>query len=153
MIVKEIIFDNSKILSLVNNFNSICINCDNIGIGCSICPVDATKSILETTKLDININFELKNYKLLNPSEDSNNISLEFNKNDIMITQNSLEDICTTCSYVGSYCIDCSIHQVRRDLASLPLKEIKMDMIKKEKSAKSCGTSCSTGGCSTKKKK
>ncbi len=154
MITKEIIFEEKKVLDLVNSINSICLNCDNIGTACNICPVENSKSILDNTKIDSGIYPQLKRYTLLNPDNQIiDDFILEFNKNDIMITQNSVEDICVGCNHVGTYCMDCNIHQIRRDLASLTIKEIKMDIVAKESNVKSCGTSCSTGGCSTKKKK
>jgi len=157
MSVKEIIFNKEKVLDLANNFNSMCIKCNQIGVGCKNCSIEETKSLLEKIVFEDGTSPEFKRYTVLNDLEVDEHIGdLEFAKNDIMITQNALEEVCVSCSFIGTYCLDCDMHETRRNLASLTFKEIKLNIEPKEKAAKSgggCGTSCSTGGCSTKKKK
>jgi hypothetical protein len=157
MLVQEIVFTDEKIEDLIDNINTLCIKCDYIGKHCNICSIEEAKVLIKELNLKPEIIDKLKSYNLIIGELDDSESEIEFNKNNVLLTQNSIETICENCNYLGSYCLDCNIHQIRRLVASLPLQEIEMfNPVKEKKSTSSggsCGTSCSTGGCSTKKKK
>lgn len=141
-----------KLDDLISNINNLCAKCENIGQICNICSVGESKTLIQSFDLPQNIISALKSYVVLN--EDSTyNDEIEFNKNDVLLVQNAIESVCEDCSYIGKYCMDCKVHDIRRQVASLPLNgtEVLQNIREKKKSGGGCGTSCSTG-CSTKKK-
>lgn len=151
MVIENIIFNDEKINNLIENINNLCFKCEYIGKMCSICSVEEAKNLIPKLNIKPELVSKLKSYRVLVSEVDDYEGEIEFNKNNVLLTQNSIEEICENCNYLGSYCLDCNIHQIRRLIASLPLKEIELfNPIKEKKSSGGCGSSCSTG-CSTKK--
>lgn len=153
MIIDKIVLNEEKVSNLIDNINNLCIKCEYIGKMCSLCSVDEAKNLFPKLNINPDLVSKLKNYRVLIGEIDNYEGEIEFNKNNVLLTQNSIEEICEKCEFIGNYCMDCNIHQIRRLIASLPLKEIELfNPIKEKKSSgATCGTSCSTG-CSTKKK-
>lgn len=151
MLIQKV--DKNKIEILIDSINNLCIKCEYIGQICDICSIGESKTLLKELNLPAEVINALKTYSVLNEIENFND-EPEFNKNDVLLTQNAIESLCDGCEYIGSYCLDCKIHEIRRQIASLPLKEVEMfkEVKQKKSSGGGCGTSCSTG-CSTKKKK
>ena len=158
MQIKDLVFDNNKLLNLNQSIEDLCLSCSALGILCSTCPADNTKKTLYDFASQNNIYFPLpKQFEILAGESNISFTELLFDKNKVIIAQNTLEDLCSNCAGSGILCFDCNVHEARRTLASLPVKDIDPMARKAKKKAaasgeaKSCGTSCSTGGCGTKK--
>lgn len=127
-----------KLPIIKNSILEFCIKCNAGIINCNQCPINQSYLELNIEKEDIKIN--ISNY--------IENISYE--KNIISLTQNTLEEICFNCSFIGEHCFTCKLHKFKRNLASLPIFEIKNKVIYSNKdSTNSCGSSCKTS-CSKK---
>jgi hypothetical protein len=159
MLLEDLIFDKNKITTVNQAIEDLCFSCAGLDKFCSECPADQSKKELnrlafKEEKTDVRIIMELG--KLIETNEISFN-EITFEKNKILMAQNAVEDLCFACSGAGILCSECTVHQARRTLASLPVKENDpyAKKVKKTDSGAakggSCGTSCSTG-CGTKKK-
>lgn len=145
MKISDIVFEKSKIDTLKEAINDLCLNCSGIGALCSECEV-------EQAKHSKNINLNTKNFEILTDNTELDFSKISFDKNRILLTQNAIEEVCTECPGAGILCFDCEIHQLRRTVASLAVIDNtpKFDNKGVKKSGGSCGTSCSTG-CKPKK--
>lgn len=162
MILEDLIFDRAKILTVNRTIEDLCLSCAGLGILCNGCPADEAKKSLnylafKGNETGFSVVRELEPL-IENDIPSGNNLSfsdLIFEKNKILLAQNAVEDLCFNCAGAGILCNQCNIHQARRTLASLPVKDNEpfVKKAKKKESAASggsCGTSCSTG-CGTKK--
>jgi hypothetical protein len=161
MILEELVFDPNKILTVNRSIEDLCFSCAGLSILCKECPTAETKKALNLLAFKGNeTDFTaVREFMVLieKGGLPGNNLSfsdLIFEKNKILLAQNAVEDLCFNCPGAGILCGECSVHQARRTLASLPVKDEPFvnKAKKKEKAASggSCGTSCSTG-CGTKK--
>ncbi|MFN8673858.1 MAG: hypothetical protein U0457_17480 [Candidatus Sericytochromatia bacterium] len=115
-----------------------CSKCNSGIENCNYCPINESYSELNIEKEHINLN-------IINYIE-----NITYEKNTILLTQNTLEEICFNCSFIGEHCFTCKLHKFKRNLASLPIFEIKNKVIYSNKeSTSSCGSSCKTS-CSKK---
>jgi hypothetical protein len=157
MILEELVFDKNKILAVNRAIEDLCMSCAGLGILCKDCPTDETKKELNTLAFKGNEEHlpGLKEFEVLIGNYDISLSELIFDKNKVMTAQNTLEDLCADCQGAGILCFECTVHQARRTLASMPVIDVAPKFAKKAKKEKSasggsCGTSCSTG-CGTKK--
>jgi len=138
-----------ELLSSKEKIEDICFSCKAINILCNQCPVNQVLEQIVSRDETI----KRKAFAVVSPKNEELNISeINFEKNPVLLAQNSLEDICFHCEEIGIKCDDCFVHEIKRALASLPLLDIP-EIRKKvaKKTGGGCGTSCSTG-CGTKKK-
>jgi hypothetical protein len=128
----------NNINTLLENLEDMCIDCNAYRNLCNICPVNNSIAIVS----------KFKAIKIEETKIDGSNVSfhnLIFNKNKVLLVQNSLEEICSDCNLIGIYCKKCYIHQIKRDITSLPVKDSNIEYnYTNKKIKKSCGTSCKT---------
>lgn len=134
--------DLKKINNLSENLKDICNDCNGYNKFCLECPVNF--SIKELSKF---VDLEYYSNEIIT---EINIYDLNLDKNKVFLVQNSLEDICSDCNFIGIYCKKCSIHKIKREISSLPLKNITIsyDFSNKKIEKSSCGSSCSSS-CST----
>ena len=154
--INNLVFEKEKISAINNAIYNICFSCQGLDILCDRCEVNQAKINIISLPLINNEQIEIKNLQVIydNANEEDLEIGdITFDKNKVMLAQNAIEDLCSNCLGIGTLCFDCKIHELRRNLASLPLIDSvrTFDTTEKKSSAKSCGTSCSTG-CKPKKK-
>lgn len=155
MILEELIFDKNKILSVNQSIEDLYRSCSGFGI-LNEYPTDETKKTLNALDAKGNELYftAIRKFEQLIENNYLSFRYLIFDKNKVILAQNSVENLCVNCAGAGILCNECTIHQTRRTLASLPVKDIELfKEVKKKKSSVSggsCGTSCSTG-CGTKK--
>jgi hypothetical protein len=155
MVLEELIFEKNKILTVIAAIEDLCLSCAGLAVLCSECPADPIKKDLSYLPVsDTQDYFPLiREFERLTGDLNISFRELIFDKNKIMLAQNAVEELCLNCSGAGILCGDCTVHQARRTIASLPIKDSELFSPKsapRAKAAKSCGTSCSTG-CGTKK--
>lgn len=152
MLVDELVFEAEKVEALITAIEDICLSCQGIGSACSECPTEDIKK--QSLKLPLIDKSELsvRSFEVIDNTKTEFD-DLIFDKNKILLAQNSIEEICCDCKGLGLLCRECKIHNIRRNLSSLPVIDSEPIMARKSKkksSGKGCGTSCSTG-CSTKR--
>src|SRR5688500_14501255 len=124
MILEDLVFDSNKILTLNNSIEELCLCCAGIGIFCNGCPVNETKNALYSLAVKNNENsFPIPKefQRLIGEDLNLSFSDLIFDKNKLLIAQNAVEDLCFNCAGTGILCSDCTVHQARRTLASLPV--------------------------------
>lgn len=125
--------DKSQLAELKKSLQDICFSCDGLDFLCRSCPINESfqdiYSKQELTNLSTTSNYNKTFSDLL------------FKKNKLLLANDYVEQICINCNYKGFSCLSCELHQVKRNLASLPVFEIKSN---REVVKKSCSTSCST---------
>jgi hypothetical protein len=156
MLISDLEFNKKDILNVKQSIENICLTCKGISVLCKQCPVDSAISSVFSLKANDpdNLGPLLKNeFELLTEKPEITFSELIFDKNKVFISQDSLESLCENCQGAGILCEMCQVHQMRRDLASLPVIDIEMKFPskKEKKSGGGCGSSCSTS-CGTKKK-
>ncbi len=153
MEITELVFETNKLLTLQSSIENLCLTCEGLATVCNSCPTNNAMDLLVNIPNQTE-SLSKKTYDLLTQVKEIAFQDLVFEKNTILLTQNAIEAICEDCKGIGLLCRVCNIHKVRRTIASLPVIDNTPSFSKKKEKnteAKSCGTSCSTGGCGTKK--
>lgn len=125
--------DKSQLVELKKSLQDICFSCEGLDFLCSTCPINesfqAIYSKQELTSLSTTCNYN-KTFS-----------DLSFEKNKLFLANDYVEQICINCNYKGFSCLSCELHQVKRNLASLPVFDVKFNQ---NEVKKNCSNSCST---------
>lgn len=135
-------FEKTKTDNAQLQLRELCSNCNGKNTICGICPVFDSFNIIYSLSLEKSV-FDFEKPDI---SENVSVIELIFEKNQILLANNAFEEICSDCSQIAISCLECPIHEIKRNIASLPVREpVNTHLKKGEKTT--CGTSCSSGKC------
>lgn len=138
--------DKSQLVELKKSLQDICFSCDGLDFLCGNCPINESFQAIYSKQELTNSSATYDYNKTFS--------DLLFEKNKLLLANDYVEQICINCNHKVFLCLKCELHKIKRNLASLPVFEIKNKVLLSSNSInhdkKSCSTSCETT-CGVKK--